>query len=58
MERGFEIRAEWAHLSYADSSSVREVYGFAGSQGSVNLEGIRFLPEGAPRSLGGRRIRK
>lgn len=46
MQQGFEIRAEWAHLSYAESSSVREVYGFAGSQGSVNLEGIRFLPEG------------
>ncbi len=46
MQQGFEIRAEWTHLSYAESSSVREVYGFAGSQGSVNLEGIRFLPEG------------
>ncbi len=48
MEQSFEIRAEWAHLSYAETSSVREVYGFAGSQGSVNLEGIRFLPEGKP----------
>jgi len=43
-----EIRAEWAHLSYAESSSVREVYGFAGSLGSVNLEAIRFIPEGRP----------
>lgn len=39
-------RAEWAHLSYAGSTALREVYGFAGSQGTVNLEGIRFLPEG------------
>ncbi len=46
MQGGFEIRAEWAHLSYSEASSTREVYGFAGGQGSVNLEGIRFLPEG------------
>ena len=39
-------RSEWAHLSYAEPSTLREVYGFAGSQGTVNLEGIRFLPEG------------
>ncbi|MCE9657034.1 MAG: lysophospholipase [Burkholderiales bacterium] len=46
MEQAFAIRSEWAHLSYAETSTVREVYGFAGSQGAVNLEGIRFLPEG------------
>ena len=46
MEPTFEIRAEWAHLSYSETSALREVYGFAGSQGTVNLEGIRFLPEG------------
>mgnify|MGYP003694805545 CR=1 FL=1 len=33
-------------MSYAETSTLREVYGFAGSQGAVNLEGIRFLPEG------------
>ena len=48
VQPSFEIRSEWAHLSYAESSSVREVYGFAGSQGAVNLEGIRFVPEGKP----------
>ena len=48
MEKVFEIRSEWAHLSYAETSTVREVYGFAGSQGAVNLEGIRFIPEGKP----------
>ena len=46
MEPTFEIRAEWAHVSYSETSALREVYGFAGSQGAVNLEGIRFLPEG------------
>ena len=48
MEPTFEIRAEWAHVSYSETSALREVYGFAGSQGAVNLEGIRFLPEGKP----------
>jgi alpha-beta hydrolase superfamily lysophospholipase len=48
MQPSFEIRSEWAHLSYAESSPVREVYGFAGSQGTVNLEAIRFIPEGKP----------
>ena len=46
MQEGPAVRAEWAHLSYAEPSALREVYGFAGSQGTVNLEGIRFLPEG------------
>jgi hypothetical protein len=46
MEPTCEIRAEWAHVSYSETSALREVYGFAGSQGAVNLEGIRFLPEG------------
>jgi len=48
MEPTFEVRAEWAHISYSEASALREVYGFAGSQGTVNLEGIRFVPEGRP----------
>jgi pimeloyl-ACP methyl ester carboxylesterase len=48
MHDTFDTRAEWAHVAYAESSRLREVYGFAGSQGTVNLEGIRFLPEGRP----------
>ena len=34
--------AEWVHIAYAEGAALREVYGFAGSQGRVNLEGIRF----------------
>jgi len=34
--------AEWVHLAYAETSARREVYGYAGRQGMVNLEGIRF----------------
>ncbi|MGE0800176.1 MAG: alpha/beta hydrolase family protein [Lautropia sp.] len=42
------VRAEWVHLQYPDTSQSREVYGFAGGHGMVNLEGIRYLPEGQP----------
>src|SRR5687768_627162 len=44
----FEITPEWVHIQYPESTQFREVYGFAGSQGMVNLEGIRFLPKGKP----------
>ena len=42
---------EWVHIQYPDNASFREVYGFAGSQGMVNLEGIRFLPKKASKTL-------
>jgi len=42
----FEIAAEWVHIQYPEAAQFREVYGFAGSQGMVNLEGIRFTPKG------------
>jgi len=44
----FEWRAEWEHITYEETSQFTETYGFAGSRGLVNLEGIRFLPEGKP----------
>jgi len=40
--------AEWVSISYAETSIMREVYGYAGTQGSINLEGIRFLPGRVP----------
>lgn len=43
-----EIHAEWVHVSYAEPSGAREVYGFAGSQAAVHLEGVRYLPQGVP----------
>jgi hypothetical protein len=43
---------EWVHLAYQMPSAVREVYGYAGRQGTVNLEGIRFRsPERPSRTL-------
>jgi dienelactone hydrolase len=44
----FEVQPEWAHVMYAEAGDFREVYGFAGSQGMINLEGLRFIPRGRP----------
>ena len=44
----FEIVPEWVHIAYPEKTLFREVYGFAGSQGTVNLEGLRYLPKGRP----------
>jgi pimeloyl-ACP methyl ester carboxylesterase len=43
-----EVTPEWVHIQYPETAQFREVYGFAGAQGMVNLEGIRFLPEDQP----------
>jgi pimeloyl-ACP methyl ester carboxylesterase len=43
-----EIAAEWVHVQYAERSQFTEVYGFAGSQGMVNCEGVRYVPKGKP----------
>lgn len=45
---GYPVRAEWVHIRFAERSRFKEVYGFAGSQGVVNLEGVRYLPSGMP----------
>lgn len=43
-----EIAAEWVHVQYAETSQFTEVYGFAGTQGMVNCEGLRYLPRDRP----------
>ncbi len=43
-----EIAPEWVHVQYREASQFTEVYGFAGSQGMVNCEGLRFVPKGRP----------
>jgi hypothetical protein len=43
-----EFTSEWEHVQYAETAQFTEVYGFAGSQGMVNLEGVRFLPKDRP----------
>ena len=44
----FEIAPEWVHVQYGEAAQFTEVYGFVGSQGMVNLEGVRFVPKGKP----------
>jgi pimeloyl-ACP methyl ester carboxylesterase len=44
----FDITPEWVHVQYSEASQFTEVYGFAGSQGAVNCEGVRFVPKGVP----------
>lgn len=47
----FEVEAEWVHVAYAETSQFREVYGFASSQGMVNVEGVRYRPKGRPSKM-------
>ena len=44
----FPVAPEWVHVQYQESAKFTEVYGFAGSQGTVNCEGVRFVPTGKP----------
>ena len=42
----FERQATWRHIQYQETSKFTETYGFAGSVGSVNLEGVHYTPKG------------
>lgn len=44
--RVYETQAEWVHVQFAEQSAFKSVYGFAGSLGTVHLEGIRYTPKG------------
>src|SRR2546422_9161493 len=44
-----EVQPEWVHVQYNETSQFTEVYGFVGSQGTVNCEGLRYVPKGAPK---------
>ncbi len=41
---GPKLRHEWIHVAYAETSRMTETYGFVGSQGTVNLEGLLIEP--------------
>jgi pimeloyl-ACP methyl ester carboxylesterase len=43
----FEVAPEWVHVQYNETSQFTEVYGFVGSQGTINCEGVRYVPKGA-----------
>lgn len=38
------ITHQWVHVSYAETSRMTETYGFVGSQGTINLEGLLIEP--------------
>ncbi|MBO9513197.1 MAG: alpha/beta hydrolase [Variovorax sp.] len=38
------ITHQWVHVSYAETSRMTETYGFVGSQGTINLEGLLMHP--------------
>ncbi len=42
----FELQADWRHISYEEVAKFTETYGFAGSVGRVNLEGVHYRPKG------------
>jgi pimeloyl-ACP methyl ester carboxylesterase len=44
----YEVAPEWVHVQYNETAQFTEVYGFVGSQGTVNCEGVRFVPKGVP----------
>ena len=46
MTQAFNVQSEWVHLQYDETAAFTETYGFSGNQGAVNLEAIRFRPEG------------
>ncbi|HVJ24375.1 MAG TPA: alpha/beta hydrolase, partial [Burkholderiales bacterium] len=46
-----DVTPEWVHIQYPETAQFREVYGFSGSQGMVNCEGVRFLPPKPSKTL-------
>jgi pimeloyl-ACP methyl ester carboxylesterase len=46
-----DVTPEWVHIQYPETAQFREVYGFSGSQGMVNCEGVRFLPQKPSKTL-------
>ena len=44
----YDVAPEWVHVQYSETSQFTEVYGFVGSQGTINCEGVRYVPRGAP----------
>jgi len=47
----FEVRSTWIHIVSSEVVARPETYGFAGTQGVVNLEGILLRPEGVESKL-------
>lgn len=48
MNDAVELDYEWVHVAYQEQTAFTETYGFSGSQGAINLEGVRIRPRGRP----------
>lgn len=44
----YVVQSEWVHLQMAQTGTYKDVYGFVGTLGTINLEGIRYTPQGRP----------
>jgi alpha-beta hydrolase superfamily lysophospholipase len=44
----YDVVREYCHIQFPETSAFQETYGFAGSQGTINLEGLRLMPKGKP----------
>ncbi|WP_226858462.1 hypothetical protein [Diaphorobacter aerolatus] len=44
----YAVQTEWVHLQLNETNAYKDVYGFVGTLGTVNLEGIRYTPVGRP----------
>lgn len=42
----YEFETSWIHLEYQEPGGIAETYGFSGTQGVVNLEGLLLRPKG------------
>jgi pimeloyl-ACP methyl ester carboxylesterase len=42
---------QWVHIAYRETNAFTETYGFSGSQGAVNLEGLLISAPGASREV-------
>jgi pimeloyl-ACP methyl ester carboxylesterase len=43
-----DVTIEWVHVGFEEKAAFTETYGFSGSQGAINLEGVLMKPKGRP----------
>src|SRR5262245_44926942 len=46
LQQTFDVETTWVHIQYKEAAQFVETYGFSGSQGAVNLEGVLMRPKG------------
>jgi hypothetical protein len=45
MNKNASLKRQWVHIAYPETTQFKETYGFVGSQGTINLEGLLIEPE-------------